>query len=366
MATTLLVRKDDLSQARLLSRDAAPLSMGQVRVALGPLALTANNITYAAFGDAMDYWRFFPSGEDGWGVLPTWGFGTVVQSLRPGIAVGERLYGYWPLASEAALQPERLAAEGFRDGAAHRRELHAVYNQYVRTSTDPMGTGVDEAVQAVLRPLFATSWLIDDFMADQDAFGARRLLLSSASSKTAVGTAFLLAQRAGREVVGLTSPRNRAFCEGLGCYARVLAYDEVRQLPAGEPCVYIDFAGDTDVRRAVHEHFTELRYSCAVGGTHVERLGGGGQLPGPRPALFFAPAQAKKRQQEWGGAVLQQRLLAGWRAFLERATAAQAPWLVVERHAGHEAALQAYRLRPAHRARAGLALAQRPPRMAAP
>ncbi|HYF16701.1 MAG TPA: DUF2855 family protein [Ramlibacter sp.] len=342
MATTLLVRKDDLSQARLLTREAAPLSMGQVRVALGPLALTANNITYAAFGDSMDYWRFFPAGEDGWGVIPTWGFGTVVQSLHPGMAVGERLYGYWPIATEALVQPERLTSTGFHEGSAHRQPLHAVYNRYLRANADAMGEGVDEAVQALLRPLFATSWLIDDFLADNAGFGARRLLLSSASSKTAYGTAYLLAQRGGFEVVGLTSGRNRAFCEGLGCYSRVVPYEEVRQLPAGEPCVYVDFAGDADLRRGVHEHFADLRYSCAVGGTHVERLGGATGLPGPRPTLFFAPEQAKKRQREWGGELLQERMLAGWRAFLARVTHAQSLWLQVQRHAGAPAALQAY------------------------
>jgi hypothetical protein len=71
-------------------------------------------------------------------------------------------------------------------------------------------------VQALLRPLFITSWLIDDFLADNDFFGARVMLLSSASSKTAYGTAFQLAQRDGIEVVGLTSPGNVAFCESPG------------------------------------------------------------------------------------------------------------------------------------------------------
>src|SRR5437868_8138446 len=113
--TTLLVRKDRLQDSRLQPADDTPLAEGQVRVALDLLALPANNLPYAAFGEAMDYWRFFPSGQDGWGIVPVWGFGTVVQSLQPGVAVGERLYGYWPLASSAVLQPDRLGEAGFRD-----------------------------------------------------------------------------------------------------------------------------------------------------------------------------------------------------------------------------------------------------------
>ena len=64
-------------------------------------------------------------------------------------------------------------------------------------SADPFYTRDSESAQALLRPLFITSWLIDDFLADNNFFGADTMLLSSASSKTAYGTAFQLRQRAG-------------------------------------------------------------------------------------------------------------------------------------------------------------------------
>ncbi|MDP3171152.1 MAG: DUF2855 family protein, partial [Polaromonas sp.] len=74
---TLLVRKNQLSDTRLHSAEASPLADGQVRIHVDSFALTSNNITYAAFGDAMNYWQFFPTAEDGWGIIPVWGFGTV-------------------------------------------------------------------------------------------------------------------------------------------------------------------------------------------------------------------------------------------------------------------------------------------------
>jgi hypothetical protein len=154
----------------------------------------------------------------------------------------------------------------------------------------------------LLRPLFITSWLIDDFLADNDFFGARIMLLSSASSKTAYGTAFQLAQREGIEVVGLTSPGNVAFCESLGCYSRVLTYDQLDAIDADAACVYVDFAGNSDLRRAIHTRFVNLKHSSSIGGTHVEHLGAAKDLPGPRATLFFAPAQVKKRATEWGPA----------------------------------------------------------------
>jgi hypothetical protein len=342
--TTLLVRKTQLGDTRLHTTEAAPLAEGQVRVHVDLFALTSNNITYAAFGDAMNYWQFVPTGEDGWGIIPVWGFGTVLQSLQPGVAVGEKIYGYFPMASEAVLNPARLDSSGFYDGASHRRELHTVYNQYLRCNTDPFYSASSEALQALLRPLFITSFLIDDFLADNDFFGAAggALFLSSASSKTAYGTAFQLAQRPGIEVIGLTSPANVAFCESLGCYSRVLTYAQLDQLAADRACIYIDFAGNAKLRHAIHSRFTHLRYSCSIGGTHVTQLGGAKDLPGPRATLFFAPAQIKKRSADWGRDGLGQRLVQAWQTFSGRVAQGPTPWLQVQQHQGEAAVVAAY------------------------
>jgi hypothetical protein len=340
--TTLHVRKDRLTEARLVEGEDSALAAGQARVRVDSFALTANNVTYGAFGEAMHYWDFYPSREEGWGIVPVWGFATVLQSLHPGVAVGERLFGYWPMASSAMLAPDRLNEREFFDASPHRTALHAAYNRYIRISRDPFYTPDTEDVQSLLRPLFITSWLIDDFLADNDFFGARTVLLSSASSKTAWTTALLLQQRTGIATVGLTSPANVAFCERLGCYGRVLSYADLGKLDAGTPCVYVDFAGDARLRSQVHERFTQLRYSCSVGGTHVSELGSAHGLPGPRPVLFFAPAQAQKRQAEWGGAVFRDKLLAVWRDCLAHMRSAPQPWLRVQRHEGAAAALRAW------------------------
>lgn len=346
MSTTALhVRKDHLASTHIHTREDAPLTDGQVRVRIESFALTSNNITYAAFGDAMSYWQFFPTGEEGWGSIPVWGFGTVSQSLHPGVAPGERLYGYWPMSSSAVLQPDRLSPARFTDAAVHRAELPVVYNQYMRCSSDPLYTAETEDVQALLRPLFITSWLIDDFMEDNAFFGAKVMLLSSASSKTAYGTAFQLKQRPGIEVVGLTSAANKSFCQSLGCYDRVLAYEELDQIAADTACVYVDFAGNGALRRAVHTRFANLKYSSSIGGTHVEQLAAGGagkDTPGPRATLFFAPAQIKKRTAEWGAETFGRRMVAAWHAFTAKVTDGKAPWLHAEHHEGPAAVQAAY------------------------
>ena len=326
----------------------APLAAGQVRLRIASFALTSNNITYAAFGDAMKYWEFFPSGNAEHGRIPVWGFADVVASAVDGVAVGERFYGYFPMAQHVLLQPVRLTVAGFSDGASHRRELHPVYNHYSRCSTDPGYRPDQEAEIAILRPLFTTSFLIDDFLADNAFFGARSVLLSSASSKTAYGTAFCLSQRrdsaTALKVIGLTSPANLAFTRGLGCYDEVLAYDAITSLPAEVPTVYVDFSGSATVRRSVHAHFQDaLAYSCAVGGTHWDALGGAQGLPGPKPTLFFAPAQIKKRNADWGAAELQQRIGTAWAAFMARASDPQSPWLTVQHGHGPASVEAVYR-----------------------
>ena len=352
LTTDFCVRKDQLATTTLRTRSATPLPEGQVRVGIATFALTSNNITYAAMGDAMQYWQFFPvadADEEPWGRIPVWGFGTVTESRHPQVAVGERLYGYFPMSSSVDLTPEKLSAQAFSDAAPHRAGLHPVYNQYTRCATDPFYTADTEDVQALLRPLFITSWLIDDFLADNAFFGATAtpgqrglMLLSSASSKTAYGTAFQMAQRPELEVVWLTSPGNVAFCESLGCYHRVLTYDQLDQIAPDAPSIYVDFAGNAAFRKALHTHCTGLVFSSSIGATHVDEMGGAKDLPGPKATLFFAPAQIKKRSAEWGSRGLGERLLQSWNAFVATVAQPEHPWLQVVQHRGPDAVQAAY------------------------
>ena len=338
---TFLVKKSDLAQTQLVASVAAPLQSGQVRLKIDLFSLTANNITYASFGDAMSYWNFYPR-DDAWGVIPVWGFANVTQSLCEGVEAGQRFYGYFPMSTQVTLTPSRVSPSGFSVSDGLRGKLAAVYNSYTNCAADPFYAYGSEAVQCLLRPLFITSWLIDDFLADNSFYGSQAVLLSSASSKTAYGTAFCLAQRPAAErpkIIGLTSPGNVAFSESLGCYDQVITYDHIETLNATLPCTYVDMAGNATLRQRVHTHFKQLQYSCSVGGTHVQELGGAKGLPGPKATLFFAPAQIAKRRDDWGGSVLNQRLVKSWQAFAERVSQSGATWLDVETHSASTASV---------------------------
>ena len=352
----LLIARNDLQRVQFQSDPdapaARPLADGEARLAIEHFALTANNITYAAFGEAMKYWQFFPAADPAWGCLPVWGFATVTESRAAGVAVGRRVWGYFPAGSHLVLTPVRVREGSFADAAPHRQELAAAYQHYVFCDADPGWQPRLEGLQAVLRPLFVTSFLIDDFLADNQFFGAQQLLLSSASSKTAYGTAFCLAFRRGTagspRVLGLTSPGNLAFTQGLGCYDQVHDYADVATLDPDVPTVFVDFAGNAAVRRSVHERFGDaLRYSSSIGGTHWTALGSGGGLPGPRPTLFFAPTQFKKRSapppEGVGRDVLERRIAQALSSFIARVERAGDPWVQIVNHQGTVATEAAYR-----------------------
>jgi hypothetical protein len=335
------VRRDDLHQCRFTTDALPDLAPDEVLLRLDVFAFTANNVTYAVFGEMMRYWDFFPT-TAGWGRVPVWGYADVARSRHPAIPEGERFYGYFPMGTHLVVRPEHVTDAGFTDGMAHRRELPAVYNQYLRAKADPRYDAGQEDAQMVLRPLFTTGFLIDDFLAAESFHGARLIALSSASSKTAIGLAFLLSERPGRpyEVVGLTSKANAGFVAGLGFYDRVVPYDALDQLPEDVPLVFVDMAGNGAVRDAVHRRVgAQVRYSCAVGGTHWGAIAPATDLPGAPPTFFFAPDRMRQRSEDWGASGLQSRVGEAWRRFVARL----GDWMQVQRGRGPAEVERVYR-----------------------
>jgi hypothetical protein len=336
----LLTSMQDPATSRLAPLDQpAPLPDGQVRVAVRRVALTTNNVTYALFGERMQYWRFFPSGEAGWGIVPVWGFGEVVASTLPELAPGERLYGYWPLAERVDLQPQRLSAASFVDGSPHRAELSPVYNRYLRCAADPGYRLEDEGALAVVQPLFGTAFLLADFLVDNGSFGAQRAVFSSASSKTAYATAWCLREAADVPCVAVTSAANAAFVRRLGLYDEALDYAQIETLAPDVPTVFCDFSGNAAQRERLHRHLGDaLRYSAVIGATQFAEATGDRALPGAKPIFFFAPDQARQRAKTWGAPELARRVGEAQQRFVQRALAGPEPWLRLVEHQGLAAA----------------------------
>ena len=333
------VGTDRLTDTRVVAAPGGALGAARARLRIDAFALTTNNVTYAVFGAAMQYWDFFPTGDPAWGCIPVWGFADVIESTSDAGHVGDRLYGYLPMASELVIEPGRADERGLTDLAAHRAPMASAYNRYTQCGADPGYDATREAQQMLLYPLFFTSFVVDDFFADHDDFGADVAILSSASSKTAIGIAFL-AHRRGVRVVGLTSARHRAFVESLGVYDDVVRYGDA--VPASDAAVFVDMAGNADVRHAVHTAYGDrLGHSMVVGGTHWDHTAAASPaaLPGPAPAFFFAPTQIAKRSADWGREELDRRTTAAWSAYSNWTDG----WLEPRKVVGADAVVAAYR-----------------------
>jgi len=333
------IARGDLHETRFEDGEAPAPDDGQAVLSVESFGLTSNNITYAAFGEAMSYWKFFPAPE-GWGRMPVWGFATVAESRVEGLEEGARIYGYLPPSSELLVTPARVGAHGFVDASPHRAGLPPTYNAYSLTAGDPAYDAEREDQQMLLRPLFFTSWLIDDFLRESEMFGAGTVVLSSASSKTASGLAFLLSRGGGGvDVVGLSSPRGAEYARSIGVYDAVLSYEQLEELPAGR-ALYVDMSGDAEVRAAVHGRYgAELAHSAVVGATHHDRMAGvPDELPGPRPTFFFAPDRVTKRSGDWGREELERRLAEAWEPYVKWTDG----WLEVIHEQGADALRAAY------------------------
>jgi len=323
--------------------DRVVIADGEVLLRVDRLALTSNNVTYAVLGEALRYWQFFPTGDDATGTPPAWGTTTVVASEHGEVAVGERWYGFVPVATHAVVRPGRVDDGGVVDASPHREGLAGAYQRYQRLDADPLHDEATTDLELLHRPLFTTAFLLDDLLADAGAMGApvRTVVLTSASSKTATALAHLLARRADVVVVGVTSRGNLEAVRELGLHHHVLAYDALADLTTLDgPSVLVDLAGRSDVVAGVHERLgDELVSSLVVGVTHHDATDGAPPpAVGPEPTTFFAPSRASQRARDWGPAELEQRIAEAWRPFVTWV----APRLVVREVDGLAAGAEAW------------------------
>lgn len=332
----LVVRRDDWAECETRPGESgAELGRGQARFRIDRLALTSNNVTYALIGHQIGYWRFFPA-EDGWGRVPAWGYAEVVATATDVVAVGERFYGFWPMSSQVTLEPV-ARGRAMVDAAEHRRDLPGLYNLYLPAGPPDAET---EELVSLVRPLFTTAWLLDDYLTLEKFRGAATVLVSSASSKTAAAMAWCLAQRAERpRLVGLTSARNKEYVAALGSYDDAVTYDEIASAGITGPVVLVDFAGDPSVRTAIGDRFgADFSWLVGVGITHAD---GAAELSGAAAGeseFFFAPTYLERRTAELGAAELRSQIGAAESAYLD--TVARA-W-PIHRVAGPDAVRRAW------------------------
>lgn len=334
------VERAVLSEAHLATVSLSLLPEHGVRLRIDSFAVTANNVTYAQVADQLGYWSLFPAGA-GRGIIPVWGHATVVQSRCAEVAVGERLYGLLPMATHFDVVAGEVTSHALTDTAPHRASMSPFYNRYGRLGSGPSPDLLRDRVRETFQPLFATGYLIEQVLRDAQWHGADQLVVTSASSKTALALAFQAGQSSPTvRRLGLTSARNLDYVRGTGLFDAVVAYDEIGKVER-RSTVLVDFAGSPVIRRAVHTRLDDsLRLCCSVGVTHagVSAAASADPLPGPVPQFFFAPAELERAAARLGADVFQRELGAAFRVF----AAAAVDLVVFDERPGLAAARAAY------------------------
>ncbi|KAL9597893.1 MAG: hypothetical protein Q9219_004846 [cf. Caloplaca sp. 3 TL-2023] len=182
-----ILSKADFTQQSLIpippsSIPNSPLGPSSVRVRTVLIALTANNLGYAALGTQLHWWSTYPipssapapfNDEAKYGIVPAWGYAQVLESTTA-IARGSLLWGCWPVSTyptELRLAPAAAPEGHWMETSEHRKELMALYQRYISLPFSPtlIEPLADEmmmeklAQTALLKPLWEAAYLLNRF-----------------------------------------------------------------------------------------------------------------------------------------------------------------------------------------------------------
>lgn len=308
------VRKSNLGESRIVDAGSKDPVIGdnQIMVRVEKFGFSANNITYGVAGDTLGYWQFFPpldNDTQDWGIIPVWGFAEITASGIEALPIGERIFGYFPPADHLIMEPVDVANDSFFDGSEHRSQLPKGYNLYRRVSAEPGYDRAGDDLRMLLYPLYLTGFALWDLLKENDWYGAKQIVIVSASSKTSIGLGYAIdGDDEAPASIGLTSSGNQSFVADLSLYANTVAYDTLEQEVEMRPTAIVDMAGNADVLGRLHAHLGDnMVKTLNVGLTHWEQQGRDDRINRDRSEFFFAPAQIQKRLKEWGPEAFQAR-----------------------------------------------------------
>ncbi|MFQ3323945.1 MAG: hypothetical protein ACI90U_001770 [Pseudomonadales bacterium] len=340
------VNKANPNEYRIVEAEVKVLGEGEVRLEIDQFAFTANNLTYAAAGDSLGYWQFFPAldnADNRWGIIPVWAFADVVESNNDAVPVGDRLYGYFPPATSVVIAPSHISNNALVDNIEHRQKLPPLYNRYNRVLAGSNYDRSGDAARILLAPLHMTSFCIWDQLTSNNYYNSEQVIIVSASSKTSLGLAYgLSTDDNAPTVVALTSSRNVDFVAGLGLYQETVSYDSLAETLQKKPSVVIDMAGNAAVKADLQNTFGDnLNYYMSVGITHWEDLDGSAFTEKTDPAkheMFFAPSYILERMKEWGPAEFDKRSS----GFVIGAAMATFGWMTIDHRNGLDGLSELY------------------------
>ncbi|MAI06501.1 MAG: hypothetical protein CMM14_04370 [Rhodospirillaceae bacterium] len=303
-------RKTSLIDSRLVNQqlDLEIYNSGSIVLKIEKLSFTSNNISYGVAGEKLGYWKFFPplkNKSNEWGCIPAWGFAKVIHSKNENLMIGEKFFGYFPLADILIFDEVNISGNTMIDMSKHRKELPLVYNTYIKVSDNP--DDETDNLKALLFPLHVTAFCLCDFLQDVSYYQSEQILILSASSKTAIGLAQGLDEIKGvPDTIGVTSPNNIDFVKDLKSYTHILSYEDLDKISHNKKTVIIDMSGNRKILGSLHNSLKENMIKCiTVGMTHwdsetIPKDILSQMMIRERTEFFFAPTHIKKRTKDWG------------------------------------------------------------------
>lgn len=234
--------------------------------------------TFSAYHD------FFKYPEEGLYRSACWGYCTVLESLHPKVAVGTRLYGLVPPCQYHVQKVLRsIPASKNGDPAMVEFDMHRMpfnlrrFQEYEVVKDADQDTEMEDWAIAT-KEIYTMAFYMDEQLL-VDTGQINSVIISCASSKTAMALAYCLRMRGGDElslsskieremscVVGLTNKEHFEFVKSTDLYHEVYTYDEVHNIPNDKTIVYMDFKCDGAVRQAITLRLgTNLMYNMVLG-----------------------------------------------------------------------------------------------------
>ena len=258
----------------------------------------------------------------------------------PDIAVGGRYFGFYPMATDVVIDAAPHGS-AFRDVGPHRAEHAATYTDFRDVTTDVMFRPEQADEYLLLWGVFMTSFLVDDYLADNDFLGATQTLVTSASSKTSICLAQCLAERDGHRCIGLTSRAQPRLRRGPRPLRRG---DHLRRGRPTRPieCVDVGRHGRERFGPRCDPHALRRRTEVV---THRRRHplagsgGNGGHAARTDTRVLLRPGTISEARRRVGADELDARIARSFHQLLDTTD----EWLTVERRSGAEGVTSVYR-----------------------
>lgn len=264
-------------------RQVPELETGKVLLRVDKFAFSQMTLGYLLKGFTRTfnaYHNFYNYGEDGTYRSACWGYATVMESQHPKVPVGTRLFGLVPAAkytvelvggcipkSKNGMDPAvvEITMEGVPYNMRRFQEMEIVEES--AANQEPQW----EDWRCVLKEIYTMAFYMDENLL-VDTGMINSVIISCASSKTAMALAFCLRMREMRYVVGLTSKEHLEFVKSTDLYHEVFTYDDVAQLPQDHTIVYMDFKCDGELRQNITLRMgTNLMYNMVLGPAVFQR-----------------------------------------------------------------------------------------------